>query len=231
MGNSFTTTTAGPGSGVMTIAVCRSFVRQFARNAGDSSTYSDEQIDRAIQLAADRWIETTKVTRKISTLTLSAGTYTLPTLPANFSSEKLLKAWVIRADLQHEVELALVDMADMETQRKRNNLQGNPRYLAFSAMTAGEVYPTPSLNFSLYLLWVDLFTIWTPGDAGAGVLTTNIPDDQLRAICTFGAPAFLQHTEPQNAYAQTAFQRFEQEMQRFKNRGLAGNITPASVLE
>jgi hypothetical protein len=73
----------------------RLFVRYSARNAGSSTQYSDADVDRAIQVAADQFILRTRSTRTTSSFTITADTSTVSfTTVTNFRPERLIRAWI-----------------------------------------------------------------------------------------------------------------------------------------
>jgi hypothetical protein len=59
-------------------------------------------------------------------------------------------------------------------------------------------------------------------------LTLNLPDDLFRNVLLYGAPAFLQHNDPEHAYATESGQKFEAYIQ--SKIGSAGGLGVASVM-
>lgn len=190
----------------MNLASARDFVRQFARNAGDSSIHPDANIDRAIQLACDEFLRRTRLLRTVSTLSLSLGSAALPALPTGFRPERLIRAYIAG-----QGELDVTDHATLAARRLAYNETGLPEIVAFTSWTSGEVYPTPGSAYTLSLLWHEPMVTWTPGAAGSSV-TPNIPDDQLRPILCWGATAYLMMTEESN---QSAVGKCRDEFERF----------------
>lgn len=186
----------------MNLTTARSFVRQFARNAGDSSMYSDADVDRAIQAIADDFIFITKCTRLVSSVTLTESTAALPAFPTNFRPERLLSAYI--GDYP---PLDQVDHDVLRAARLANDSTDRPTLISFDSYTTGEVYPKPTATYlTLSLRWLEPFTTWTPGGTDPGTL--NVPDDYLRTILMYGATSLLQHNEPEHKYAAESWQKY-----------------------
>ena len=79
------------------IADLRGFARNFVRNAADSSCYSDSNIDRALQCAMDEWCRITDTPKSLGSITLTAGSNTLPAAPGNWLPEFHLKSTLVMA--------------------------------------------------------------------------------------------------------------------------------------
>jgi hypothetical protein len=271
-----------------TLADRRAWVRQFARNAQDSSAYPDAEIDRAMHLAADEWVRLTKATRQLSTLALTAGSAALPSLPDDCMPEKFLQSFLTLSgrliDPKFQLtsyEAVLAAQANLGAEcgyfptatSSGSPTSGQPKMMGFQDRGTGIVYPTPDAAYAVNVWWwapvtsfragvqgdwssstayvygdvvADSGTLyscvqghtnqqppntsyWTSlgADAGGAIddpatLTFNLPDDHLRAIDTFGTPAFLQFTEPTKAFASDSFQHLMALAAEFKSRGAGG---------
>ena len=253
-----------------TLLDARSRIRLAARNADDSGLYTDAAVDNALVLALDEWTRIVKPTRTTSTLTLTAASASLPTLPTGFLPEQLLRVYLtLSGQFVRPNIMSISYDALLEKQYENGgDAVGRPQYMAFTSPTAGVVYPTPDNAYSLLLRWWSQPTSWTAGtqglyaagtayqkgdvvsdsgtlylalqaslgqtpsssatywvSQGSGTATAPsaiampFPDDHMRAIFAFGAPALLQHTEPAQAYASEAFAAFKEKAESIAARG------------
>lgn len=193
----------------MSLATARDFVRQFARNAGDSTSYIDSDIDRAIHMAGSHWCQSTKNRRTTATLSLSSGSRSLPAFPAGFRPDLMTRAWIAYSATSVAPNLELIGYDDLDT---RPTSSGTPSCIAFTTTSTGIVYPTPSDNLTLNVEYVLPFPTWTYGTTST--VTFDLPDEDMLPIVALGAPAILQHNEPEHAYASAAWQQFEQAISR-----------------
>lgn len=202
MGNTFTTTSAS-GATTMSIATARDWVRQFARNAGSSDSYTDADIDRAIQFAGSEWCRKTKNYRGSGTLTLTAGDRDLPAFPDIFRPDLLTRAWLAYSETSQATSLQVIDAQALDVQPTRS---GIPAYIGFPTQTTGYVYPTPSIACTVYLEFVKPFESWSAG----GSVTFGLPLEDMYPIVQLGAPAILQANEPEHAFTSVAWKRFQE---------------------
>ena len=146
----------------------REWVRQFGRDAaGTLTSVTDAQLDRAIMALGQRFVRETGCTPLVSDLTLVTSDPDLPTLPTGFRPEYIVNAYLddSAGDIDYPDDLRLVTFANLRRLREDDNSEGQPRYIAFSSATAGQIYPTPSSAFTLKLRWNQPFTTWTDGQA------------------------------------------------------------------
>lgn len=194
-----------------TLSDARLWVRQFARNAQSSSMYSDSDVDRAIMTVGDDFVWKTNATRTLSSLSIISGTSTITSgFATGFVPERILRAYIATYNdltiTTHETVLRLL---------KDNAISaGTPTHLGFYSTTALEMYPTPDANYTLKVLWVPPFSSFTVGTGSPTGVTFNLPDEYLRVMWTYGAPAMLQHNEPEHAYASESWKKYEE----FRNR-------------
>jgi hypothetical protein len=205
----------------MNLTEARAFVRQFARNAGDSGMYPDSEIDRAIQTVCDDFIDYVRCTRTTTALALTAGSSSLPALPSLFRPERLLRAWIPAKGVLDK--LGHGDLLKLQIDEGNTGL---PQFVAFDSFSTGEVYPTPEAGsaYSLKIQWYEPLTVWTPGGADPGTL--NLPDDYLRQILIYGATATLQHNEPEHKFASESWKKYlAYRLQMHGRGGLSGVIS------
>ena len=239
---------------MLTVQQLREQVRFFARNGGDASMYTDTDIDVALRYAADFLARETLITRRVDSLTLTAGTSALPTFPtgqAAFRPARLINAYLFGSNVQvsdnlesysgpyytqgvptstGEMSLDLDNallLTDFATLLRAQTISGNnsqPVWMAFDTLTTGQVWPTPDQNYTVAFSWSDYFTVWTPGDETDTTLglTTNIPDDVLYPALIYGAPAAMQHAEPEHVFVTPAWKQFLAEIHRLKREGTLG---------
>lgn len=234
----------------MILQEAQNYVRQFARNAGES-VYSADQIDRAIQAAGDEFVRRSRVIREVDPITLTANTSALPTLPTGFRPDRLIDAYLSGTNVQIDTNVyaigtfggpyaqGAVTGASESDERRRISLRlvpyqqvlsqqivlpqtQQPTLMGFQTWATGQVWPTPDQNYTLNLLWLPFFSVWTPGDATQLNTVLNVPDEFLRPALTYGATAFLQHTDPQQQYANPSWKMFIEFCESCRGEGSLG---------
>ena len=225
----------------MAIADLRTLARFFCRNAGDSSAYSEPQIDLAIQMAAREWCRIVRVPRTVGSLTLTAGANALPAaVSANWAPEFHIGTTLYYAGrlVNPNVEFTDYNTVAREawihghgTGTNSTTPSGAPRMYGFlqnsTAANVGICWPTPDLAYTMFMEFRDQFTSWTAGGSCSGF---NLPDEHLEIIATDGACAYLQQNEPKNAaIAAAARQRFEDKARQIKGRDSGGRNGNVSV--
>ena len=203
----------------MTTADAILLVRQFARNAGDSTAYSDTACTNAINIVGTRFVQQVRSQRVTTDITLTSGntTATITTLTTlGFRPDMLLSVYLTNRaraldvvswdDLQllrSTTGRTTLDPTDGRSTDAVTPASGTPTTLAFETFTGAEVYPVPDAAYTLRFRWCTPFSL-TGGSGGA----ISIPDDWLRQILYTGATAVLQHNEPESAYASGAWQKY-----------------------
>lgn len=205
----------------MNLTTARSWARQFSRNAGDSTMYTDADVDRAIQTVADRFIVKTRCLKTVSSIALSQGVAaaSLAGIPT-FRPDRLVGAYLSTV----ATPLMMVDYETYLASFVTDASQGVPTAIAFETPSTCYIWHTPNAAYTLRLRWTDFFTPWTPGGADPGTL--NLADDFLRGILSFGVPATLQHNEPEHKYASATWQRYLE----FEKDNLSAGSTGARVM-
>lgn len=187
----------------MTIATARTWIRDFARNAGDSTEYSDARVDRALQFVGSRFVRVTRCTRTTSNLTITSGSSAITaSAVTNFRAEYLFRAYI-----PAQGELQIIDHEDLLDLQVKQGESGLPTFIAFTSTNVGEVYPTPDAAYTAKLLWYEPFTTWTAGSAPSPD-SFNVPDEWLKEILTYGVPAALQHNEVEHLYASESWKKY-----------------------
>lgn len=171
-------------------------VRQFARNAGESTTKADA-IDRSIQTVCQRFCRITKCLPTVSTLAVTAGNATLDLTP--LAGTRFLTPRLISAYLTTGIGDPLVVSTYEAVTRSlaRNPSAAEPALLAWRDAASAKLYPTPAANYTLELRWWQPFTSWVPGAAGS--IDLNLPDEILEEILPYGPPSVLQKNQPEYA--------------------------------
>jgi hypothetical protein len=204
----------------MTLAEMITMVRDFARNAQDSTMYPDARITRAIDVAADEWQRVTKAPRTLGTLTLTAGSSALPNFPATWLPERHLQATLV-SPTGEVINPDVAVVSDTQLRRQQfeygsNTSTGDVQsiaYLTNSTASTGTAFPVPNAANLIYLWY------WVPFNS----TTPNLPDDHLRAICTWGAPVILQQAEPENfARCERMWAKFQQVARDVRARDAGG---------
>ncbi len=175
----------------------RNIVRRNSIRSGvDSSMFTDTDIDVAIQSAADEMNDHTMFCERVDTITLTAGTAELQSLPTNFMASRLLDAYLTSSNVvtfppiygawlpyttrggpnamiwgggwpyEQSAELTVTDPATIINLRQGAPASYQPYMMAFTNYFTGMVYPTPNYDFSLLLRWYEPFTQFVPGTQG-----------------------------------------------------------------
>jgi len=203
------------------LSTARTWVRQYARNAGDSSMYSDADIDRAIATVGNRFVRETRCLKTTDSLALTTSSSALPSLPTGFRAERSIRAWVLLAGVaKGTLQFPLhSDLVEAQIRRARTGL---PMFIAFDSWTTGEVYPTPDQDYTVKLQWQQFFTTLAPDGSTDGATTLNLPDDWLAEILPYGPTAVLQHNEKEMKYAAETWQKYLDFELRMKDAGNLG---------
>jgi hypothetical protein len=237
----------------MLIGDARDLVKLFARNAGDTTFYPDTMVDTAMQAAADELIMRANLLPRIDSVAVASAATTVSGFPANFRPDRISSVYLTgdnvrvcmgatsptawkyveggRSGVPSEPSSATLDIVDFNTildYQISLATTGQPQAIGFQSWTTAALYPIPDDAYTLKVRWFDFFTTWTAGDSGADDLTLNLPDDLLRQVLLYGAPAFLQHNDPEHAYATVSGRKFSEFIDRLV--GSAGGLGTASVV-
>jgi hypothetical protein len=97
-----------------------------------------------------------------------------------------------------------------------------PRMMGFLDRASGMVWPIPDADYTLEIWYVAPFTRWTAGETPSPN-QFNLPDEQLRIICRFGAPGYLQLGEKDNtSMAQANLAEMRSQAKVFAMRNVGG---------
>jgi hypothetical protein len=188
----------------VTLTTARAIVRQFARNAQDSSMYDTADVDRAIAFIGTRFCRVTKCVKTKTAMTaLTISSAALPAFPTGFRPERLIRAYITDYPM-----LRVVDTDLLRRWRNTTPRTDTPEMIAFDSQTTGEVYPTPVAASVITLLWWESFTTFTAGTATPDAVTLNIPEDILNEILVWGPPCVLQWNDPEHGYASSGWQKY-----------------------
>ena len=218
----------------MNITEMRTHIRYFARNAGDSTQYNNTEVDFSGQIAMDEAVQRLKCLPTNSTLSLTSGSDTLPTFPGGFTPDLLISAYLTGSNIQvsfgitDETEQIYIENAPTYTGGRKTaqlkirdytglldlkyayGLSGQPTQIAFQTLTAGLCYPKPNDTYVLNLLWNGTINAWTAGSSGSELTTSlYLPDKIMRYVVMYGAPAYLQHNDPDHKYAAVTWQKWQ----------------------
>lgn len=222
-------TAAAPGgvtnpgaTGFMTLTTARGWVRQFARNAGSSTMYPNDMIDRAIQAVGEDFLRETKAVVQVDSVavTLATASVDVSGLAVGFAPERLIAAYLSG----QAGALDLIGFDALTELQVETPTTGAPSALAFEDSSTVSVWPTPDAAYTLRLRWWVPFTTWTPGvdTATADTIHLNIRPDHLLKILPDGAPAMLQHNEKEMGYATASWARYVAERQKLRGAGSLG---------
>ena len=210
----------------MNLTDARTIVRQFARNAGDSSVYTDAEIDRAILFVGNRFCRIAKPLKDSQSVTVTAttGAVALSSL-TYFRPERMIDFLVTG----YADPLSLVDYSEYHRRYNEGGTgTGRPEIIAMEdndGTFAAVVYPAPSTSTAAKVRYWLPFTSWTPGASGSGV-TLNLPDEVLYEILPVGPVAILQHNQPEQAYASASWRAYLEIESMMRSRNI--NIRTSS---
>ncbi len=205
----------------MSLTTARAWVRRYARGGGSDTQYDATDIDHAIIDVCERFMRKTRSVQVAATVALTAASAAFDVSALTlFRPERILRANVLTL----ECEVEITDWEALYRESIRCASTGRPKWLAFetSFATAGQVWPTPDINYDLRLRWWQSFSQFTPGTASDATTILNIPADWLPTILSYGVPAQLQGNDPKYKYAEKSwaiYLAFEQEMMGAGNRG------------
>lgn len=196
----------------MNLTLARQIVHYFARNGGDSTMYPDQQVDLAIAGICDDFISRTSCSLILATVAITANSgvvdlsgITDSSDQATFRPERLRSAYMTGV----REPLRLVAWEKLWHDQNGVEALAQPYELAFADYSTCQIFPVPTVDATLYLRWVEPITNWTPGtESGTDDIDFNLPDDFMRRILMWGAPALLQGNEPEHKYTATAWQRY-----------------------
>lgn len=221
----------------MNLSDARLWVRQFARNADDSSMYSNADIDRCIQTVGNRFCRNTKALIAQSTVALSIG----DTL-AFFQVSDPVSGGIITLMPEQLLDMVfsangksakVISAAERLRMSVRSRAPDDGVYVSFrdtadEATSSGctvDFWPAATVSQNIIALFWTPFLAWVPGvdDATAQTYTLNLPDSWLTQILPLGPPALLQMHEPQNkAVAQGKWEEYQALEKSFMGAGSLG---------
>lgn len=202
----------------------RLWVRQYSRNAGESTTKPDD-IDRAIQSVCNRFCRMTRCLPTVTAVAIASGaaTVSLTALAATrFTTQKLISAYLTTGIGQ---AMAVSTYEAVTRNLAQDPTAAEPRLLAWRDATTAKIYPTPNAAYTLEVRWWQPFTAWIPGAAGS--IDLNLPDELLAEILPYGPPAVLQHNLPEYKYAVQSWQKYLE----FEKSLMAAGTTGAQVAD
>lgn len=200
----------------MTVTTAREYVRYSARNAADSTQYSDADVDRVILMLQERFIRKTgSCLLRQNEVALTDGTSTASGFPAGFRPDRLRSCWLEDSDGLPQEPLTVIGTAELvERKRQFGTGEGVPTHLAFKSLSPldieADLWLTPSAAYTLKFEWLALPVTWTEGSSSYTDTnrTLSIPDDLIRPVLYYGAAAALQHNQPEHGYAGEAWKKY-----------------------
>lgn len=192
----------------MTLTEVRARVRYAAKNAGDTTSTLDVEIDYAVQDCLDDFALDTRLTRTTTDADNTvadepAGELDLVVDFPGFNAFRLIAARLADSDDAAFPPLEVIGFDELTERRRCNPRTGRPCAIAFRSDVDYEFYPTPDAAYALSLDWWRPGSNFTAGTGSAGSVTFNVPDDVLRVLCRHGIPSFLQGNMPEYKYAAT----------------------------
>ena len=205
----------------MNLTTARTWVRRFTRNGIDTTAYPTIGIDIGILSVCSRFARVTGYLKTRSTVTLSAGDSSKTLAITNFRPDRLLRAYFDESGVHQPVEKTSVD-AILGQRAANEAATGTPQLLAFETSAIIQLFPKLDAERTLILLWSQPFTSFTVGTNDPDNVTLGLPDDLLAEILTYGAPALIQHADPEKAYATASWQKYLELEQSCMGQGALG---------
>lgn len=190
----------------MNVTTAREWVRSHCNDALDSSRYSDELVDQAIQYVGNLFCRLTRCLRAAENVAIAAASTNFPiiTPTANgFLPERIIDVSIASKG----IVLNIIDYAELIVAAHEDKTTGVPTALAFKATDAAEVWPTPDAAYTAVLRYWRPFTSWAPGTPQDGT-TLNLPDEYLPTILIDGAASVLRFPNPKDQTASASWRRF-----------------------
>jgi hypothetical protein len=197
------------------VSTARDFVRQFARTpSGDTSVFTNADIDRSIQAACDDFALATNASRQTSSFTINSGLSDVLDWPDNCTPDRVLRVY-LEAETSGVITQPTIrpyeDLLDAKADDSGST--GTPTMIVFRDGDTQFVWPLPDDAFTGTVVWAPPLTAsatWTVGGTDNTTLnaTLNLPDDHLRTILMYGAVAILQHTEIEQKFTSAAWQQY-----------------------
>ena len=186
---------------------------QALQNGSDVSLYTPSNLDTAILGSFDDFIDNTKFTKRTDVITLATGTAALPTCPTNFTSGRLLSAYMTSVNVQSwngiygqwsplfavgqpawgplpftafDAELTVVSIEQYINARQGYPQTQQPACIAFDTFNTGFVYPTPDQDYTLTFRWYEPMTPFAAGTQGAWVSGTQYYVGDIVSVSTHG---------------------------------------------
>lgn len=166
-----------------TLSQIRLDARAQARNALDSTTFFNRDVDKSLQRAGARWIRTTKEIRSLDAMQLVVGSNTLPAFPTGFLPEQTLDCYLTLSGALIPPSIIVTSIESvLQSQLSQwpwmfNTItppypqtsppSGQPTMIGFSTTTAGITNYLPDQAYVLNLYWWKKMTTWTAGAMGA----------------------------------------------------------------
>lgn len=214
-------------------------VRQFARNAGDSSEYPDAQITTALQMAGDKWQRIVHGARAMIETDLTPGTSMADISGGGFLPEQVMAVFLTLAGKVIDPNLAFTSNQGMLESQFNGDRRTFPRFASpGGSLPTGQpkIVAFQDSGTAVFDTLVDqAYTLniwrWSPFSASS----PNLPDEHLLCIARWGGPAFLQFNEAKNSgSAQTCMTMLESEARKMAARnagGLGGSVSLRSPVK
>lgn len=187
----------------MNITDAREWVRDAVRDMADTSRFTANTIDRAIQQAGMQFCRETRSVIRTDSVTITEDSTSFPIvtpLTFGFLPERLIDVWITNEETAYHEELTVVSYQELAQLAKQDDGSSVPTHLAFrSGSAAGTLWRVPDDGYTADLrYWQPFgvtvsaaFSLWTPGTADAPTLagTLNIPDHNIMPVLKYGAAA------------------------------------------
>jgi hypothetical protein len=205
----------------MNLGDARERVRNATRDGLDQGTYTNYQVDWAIQYAGNEFCRKTRAVEALVTAVLAAGSAAVPSasfVSAGVLPEQLKSVYVAgKSD-----NILVVSPSELNQLQADYNAGGPPRRLAFlNGVTSMALWPTPDQAYTLNAYFWQLFTAWQPGD-DVQEAVLNIPDSMICPVLDDGASAILAAPSAEKLLKADGWARFQAHVAACKGAGGPG---------
>jgi hypothetical protein len=197
----------------MTVAQATALVRRYARNAENTSMYTDADVHHAIMFVGEDLSWRTNLINEWADIFISANAATVDfsTELDDFDRRRLYEVWIDANDAadgkDHIVECGTI--SDVISRRSEfGNDVGYISLLGFGSDSEALLWHIPEDDTTLNLLWRPPFTQWDAGDGNAANTELNLPDHIFRQALLLAAPAILQHNEQEHLYSTESWKKY-----------------------
>jgi hypothetical protein len=184
----------------MTLTTARDIVRRRLKSGNDTDRYGDNDIDDAILLVGNDFVNRTSCTLTASIVPLVSGSDAVSFSALTDFRPERLKSIAVNTDSNYTARdvaggMQVTDLAAIRRRQGECTSTGTPALIGFTDRTAAAVHPTPKANGTATVWWTEPFVTFTPGTGTPDSVALNIPADLIYPVLIYGATVIVQLTE------------------------------------